>query len=124
MVDDGAGSTALDTAALTIANVAPTVAISAPADGSAVAVGAPVGVVAVISDPGTTDTTTCSVDWGDGSPSTMCDATHVFGSPGVFSIVLIASDGAFWPAAGGRSRPPILPKIPSQKRQTVVHNGT
>jgi alpha-tubulin suppressor-like RCC1 family protein len=91
-VDDGAGSTASDTATLTIANVAPTVTISAPVDGSAVAVGAPVGVVAAISDPGTTDTTTCSIDWGDGSPSTMCDATHIFGSPGVFGIVITASD--------------------------------
>jgi hypothetical protein len=69
------------------------VTISAPADGSAVAVGAAVGVEAAIADPGTTDNTTCSVDWGDGSPATMCDATHVFGSPGVFGIVVTADDG-------------------------------
>jgi len=75
---------------VSVANVAPTVKITAPTGGGLFKAGASVSLSASFSDAGTADTHTCKIAWGDGTTSTgtvtesggagTCTATHPYAS--------------------------------------------
>lgn len=99
--DDGTNPPVSDTADLTVSNVAPTVDITAPADGSIYAVGVSVSVSGTFGDDGTNDLggMGCSINWGDGSaPSggsvsgTTCTSSHSFAAAGVYTVTLGVDD--------------------------------
>lgn len=96
-VADTLGATGTATASLTVANVAPTItSITGPT--SLVNVGDPVQVSAVAVDPGTLDTHTWSINWGDGhttpgDPGLATTATHQYLFPGDYTITLTVTDG-------------------------------
>ena len=96
-VSDGVDDVS-DTASLTIANVAPTVDITAPADGASVAFGSLVSLSATVADAGANDTLTCFIEWGDDTGEAgvisagVCSASHTYAAPGEFTITVTASD--------------------------------
>lgn len=88
-------------------NQPPTVEIVSPTDGQLFAfnsaAGATVNLTANIADPNTTDTHTCSIDWdgvtSDGTVSEAdgsgtCTGSNLYTTPGVYSIVVTATDQA------------------------------
>lgn len=92
---DDKGETGQASFDLHVDNVAPTVVIDAvtPADENA-----PVSLEAHFTDPGTVDTHTASVDWGDGSVTAatiaggIVTATHVYGDDGAFPVTVTVTD--------------------------------
>lgn len=99
-VTDANGASDIDSASLTVANVAALVdPISGPA--SAVA-GQPVFYSASFTDPGTSDTHTALIHWGDGttSPAAVSETSgsgsvsggHVYLAPGAYTITLTVTD--------------------------------
>lgn len=98
---DNHGATATSTAALTVANVAPTVDITSPADGALYAVGATVSLAGTVADAGANDVPACSVNWDDGAGAVAagtaaggtCSASRAFTAPGVYTVTLAADDG-------------------------------
>ena len=98
-VDGGLTNTA--TTQATIANVAPVVgAITAPVDPQQV--GDVVTVSAAFTDPGTLDTHTGVIDWGDGSSSSttvtetdgsgFASGSHAYAAAGVYTLTLTVTD--------------------------------
>jgi hypothetical protein len=86
-------TTASDTAALTVTNAVPAVSIDAPAPGTSVTAGGTVQLQTTVSDPGASDTVTCTVDWGDGSgPEPGCTGSHRFDAVGSYTIAVTATD--------------------------------
>jgi hypothetical protein len=83
--------------ALTVTNVAPTAALSFSSGPHPL--GAPVTATVAITDPGSADTHTCSIDWGDGStPDTPavsaggCSASHTSATAGTKTVVATVTD--------------------------------
>jgi uncharacterized protein len=101
-VIDSGGLTALASATVEIANVAPTIS-SATFASPAVACGMNNAALTVVfADPGLADTFTAVVDWGDGSaPQTLSavtspfSATHTYGRAGTYvaSVTVTDDDG-------------------------------
>ena len=98
-VDDGVNPAVSDTADVVVANVDPTVEITTPGDGSGHFVGAVVELSAVIEDAGDNDAHTCSIDWGDGSPTTegtvidgLCVGSHVYQAIAVPTVTVTVTD--------------------------------
>ncbi|HEY7737042.1 MAG TPA: hypothetical protein VH813_09640 [Candidatus Limnocylindrales bacterium] len=95
---DGHNPPVSDTAILTLANVGPTVEITAPAAGAGVLVGTNVDVRATVTDPGGNDGLTCSIDWGDGTIAAgaiaagVCSGAHPYPAAGPFTITVSATD--------------------------------
>ncbi len=95
-VSDGQAATSA-ASAVEVTNVAPTIdAILAPAD--PVALDAqPVEVIVEFSDPGTNDTHTTTINWGDGTndpseaPSPVT-ASHTYAEEGVYTLQVAISD--------------------------------
>jgi trimeric autotransporter adhesin len=93
-------STASDDAIVTVANVAPSVTIDRPAAAAQYVVSQdPVSVSAPFSDPGTSDTFTCTIGWGDGSSSTVvnnattpCSGNHTYNTTGDKAITVAVTD--------------------------------
>ncbi|MFJ1766780.1 PKD domain-containing protein [Amycolatopsis sp. NPDC088138] len=97
--DDGVNPPVVKTTTVTVANVAPAVTITAPADGALVSPGTPVAVTAPFTDPGSHDTHTCTVDFGDGGPpvpgtitGTTCQASHSYSASGSHTITARVAD--------------------------------
>jgi PKD repeat protein len=84
--DGGVGS---DTLLVTVRNVAP--AVEAGTDGSLDEGGAFV-LMASLSDPGTRDTHTVAVDWGDGSAGEGLTGSHRYDDNGVYTVTISARD--------------------------------
>ncbi|MEU0211192.1 family 43 glycosylhydrolase [Streptomyces canus] len=92
------GGRSKDTATVEVANAAPAV-VSATGPQSAVPVGKRTMVTAEFTDPGTSDTHTCVVDWKDGSaPQTGtvsgsgCRAEHTYTEAGIRRPVITVTD--------------------------------
>ncbi|MFI9811354.1 PKD domain-containing protein [Saccharothrix variisporea] len=94
--NDGHGEPApvSDSATVTLANVAPTSAITSPTSGQLFKARQPVPVTVTFTDAGTNDRHTCSLTFGDGSPavtgtvtesggSGTCTASHTYGFDGL-----------------------------------------
>jgi hypothetical protein len=101
--NDGISPPVTKTTTLTLSNVAPHVAISAPADNTVFNHGAPVGVTAPFTDIATHDTHTCTVDYADGSPpvtgtiaesagSGTCTASHGYTVSGTYTVLVTVTD--------------------------------
>jgi hypothetical protein len=101
---DGVNSSSSD-AIVTVNNVAPTITITSPSNGTITVVGAPVSLSANLSDAGRNDTHTCTINWGDGITSTAtvtesggagkCQGTHTYAvksPPGGYQITATATD--------------------------------
>jgi hypothetical protein len=96
--NDGVNPPVQDSAILTIANANPTVDITSPGDGTTVSVGQTVNLTASRGDPGSNDTHTCTIDWGDGTittgtlTATTCTGSHAYASIGVPIIRVTITD--------------------------------
>jgi PKD repeat protein len=80
-----------------VINEPPTIESFTVTPGGPSAVGDPVTVNAVYSDPGD-DTLTTTIDWGDGTSSTAIgysvEETHTYTTPEVYTVTLIVTDGS------------------------------
>lgn len=96
---DAAGNEAQDSAIAVVTNVAPSVSAAAvPRLDEAQEFD---GTLVTFTDPGTADTHTALIDWGDGTPAQggqvdpalgTVDATHTFGADGSYTVVVTVSD--------------------------------
>lgn len=99
---DGINPPVSATATLTVANVPAAVSISSPTSGQLFQLGDTVPLVAPFSDPGSNDTHTCVIDWGDTTVTTgtvtevagsgACSGTHVYSSNGSKTITVSVAD--------------------------------
>lgn len=117
-----AGVSTSASATVTVTNTAPVVGITQPTEMASFVVGKPVAVSAKLTDGGSNDTHTCSVDWGDGSNSDgsvaagVCSAAHPYAAIGVYTIGVTATDDD---GASGRSEVPVV----VNDSKTVVTGG-
>ena len=86
-VTDDSGLSGSDSKLLVVTNAAPTV--DAGADQTANE-GATVSIAPTITDPGTNDTHTTTVNWGDGTVNSSL--THVYGDNGTFTVTVTSTD--------------------------------
>jgi hypothetical protein len=84
---------------LAVANVAPTVAITAPAPWSVSGINTPIAFSASISDPASNDTLTCTFDWDNADPDTVvvpiagiCSTSKTFLTAGVYTVNVTGTD--------------------------------
>ncbi len=90
-VTDATGFTSSDTAAVTIANVAPTIdLLEVPASGDE---GEVLTFSATVSDPGETDRLTWFWTFGDGTTSTSATPGKAYVDDGTYDVSLTVSDG-------------------------------
>lgn len=81
-------------------NAPPAVGIDAPTAGTQAAVGVPVALSATVTDPGTADTFSCQIDWGDGTSEAgsltagTCTGAHAYGTVGAQMLTVTATDNA------------------------------
>jgi hypothetical protein len=103
LASDGVNPPVAAVSTLSLTNVAPSVSISAPANGILVTRGTTVGFTAPFTDLGTNDTHTCSVDFNDGtaiaagtvgeSPgSGTCMISHTFTTVGAHHVLVRITD--------------------------------
>jgi hypothetical protein len=96
--NDGDNPPVSDSAMLNVANVAPTLTITSPAAGALFKIGTPVSVAATFTDPGTSDTHTCSINWDDTTVEVFpaaagqCAKSHLFAGAGVYTISVTVTD--------------------------------
>jgi hypothetical protein len=116
---DGVNPPAHDSARVVLANVAPTVGISAPVSG---AHGQSVSLTAPIADPGTNDTATCSIGWGDGTTSvgsvtaTGCARKHYYQVVGPSTITVTVTDDD-----GGTATATVAANVPTLTNNLIVN---
>jgi uncharacterized repeat protein (TIGR01451 family) len=97
-VNDGHNPAVTSTASLTVANANPGVSITSPPDASTFSIGATINLSASITDPGSNDTHTCLIDWGDGTSGPgviaggVCTGSHTYSAIGVYTITVTATD--------------------------------
>ena len=105
-VTDEAGRSATATATINVNNLTPVLLISSPADGTLYGtpyealypLNADVSLQASVTDTGTADTLTCSVDWADGTTAPVTCAsgsltdTHAYSAGGVYIVQVTATD--------------------------------
>ena len=92
-LDDGVNPPVSASEHLQVDNVPPTPTLTLSAGPHPLA--APVGSSVAISDPGTNDTFTCTIDWGDGSPADACGASHTYAAGGTYLVTATATDDDF-----------------------------
>jgi hypothetical protein len=88
--------------ALKVNNLPPSVTISSPADGTLFQLADTIPVTAPFTDPGTGDTHTCAINWGDGNTSAgvvveaagsgTCTGSHNYATGGMKTITVTISD--------------------------------
>lgn len=100
-INDGTNPPLVVTTTATVANVYPTVDITAPPDGTVVAMGTQVNLASTFGDAGGNDLATmlCSVDWDNGAGAgavtpagSSCSATNTYTAAGVYAVSLTADD--------------------------------
>jgi hypothetical protein len=105
LVVDATGASATGSFAVAVANVAPTVKITSPVSGAIYGTGKTLSLTASFTDPGSADTHTCTISWGDGSkPATgtitesngsgTCTASTTYRGVGKYTIVVTVTDSA------------------------------
>lgn len=104
VVRDGEASSAPVGTTVRVDNVAPSLRLTAPADGSLYRAGSTVTIRGSFTDPGVLDTHSCSVDWDDGTAAAAgavtesngggsCTASRTFPAAGVYTLVMTVDDG-------------------------------
>ncbi|TDD58174.1 hypothetical protein E1263_20300 [Kribbella antibiotica] len=94
---DDKGETATTTFHLTVNNVAPSIGI-APGQPGTVAEGTSYGVQATYTDPGSLDTHSAKIEWGDGTTTTPAAAagqvngSHVYADNGNYTVKVTVTD--------------------------------
>ena len=98
---DGINPPVPQSATLTVANVAPTLTIVSPPPGAS---SRNVVFNGMVTDPGSNDVLTCTIDWGDGSSVTtvpvvggFCNATHTYAAAVAAAVITATAsdnDGA------------------------------
>ena len=89
-VDDGDGGQVIDSAEITVNNVAPVIArVDAPASG----VEGDDLVFAVTASDAGADVLTLTWDFGDGSSGTGASVTHAYADNGAYVVTVVATDG-------------------------------
>lgn len=93
-VDDGRGGSDIDSAALTIDNVAPSIDALGFSTTTAVCGTDNASLAFAYSDRGTNDTHTVSVQWGDGTSETLTGspAGHTYAAAGMYTATLTVTD--------------------------------
>jgi hypothetical protein len=106
-VRDAIGGSATGATRVTVRNVAPSIGtVSLPATGS---VNDPVTLDAEVSDPGTADTITATVDWGDGTvedvpfDGTRVVGHHVYATTGARTVSVFVEDDDGGVASSGHA---------------------
>ena len=91
--DDGVNDSVADNAQLTVGNLQPSVgSVTTPID--PVSVGSAVQLDATYADPGSNDTHTASVDWGDGTTTSpaasdgVVSTSHSYSAAGIYTVCL------------------------------------
>lgn len=112
-VEDGSDQPPSTSAEVTVRNAPPTVIIDAPETGTRIPLGQPVEVSVLYFDPGSNDTHTCVIDWGDGSSSEgeifaaggagVCTASHTYAALGQYVITAHVVDDDTLPSGESRS---------------------
>jgi hypothetical protein len=96
--DDGFNAPVSADATLTVGNVPPSVTITSPAEGTLFQLADTVNVSASFTDPGSNDTHTCAIDWGDLTvdPGVVaagtCTGSHNYAAGGTYTIVVTVTD--------------------------------
>jgi hypothetical protein len=97
-IADDDGGIGTGSASVVVNNLAPSLSISAPENGTLYAVNATVNLSASLTDPSSLDTLTCSVNWDDGATESgtlaagVCTASHVYPAAGVYTIQMTGAD--------------------------------
>ncbi len=97
-VSDGDGGETTGATTVTVNNVDPEVMLTAPAPGSLYQVNKAVNVAATFTDPGTADTHTCQIDWGNGTTTAgmvaagTCSGSYAYPAAGIYAIVVTVAD--------------------------------
>lgn len=127
-VSSGSSPPVTATQPVTVFNVLPTVLIEAPETGTRIPLGQAVDVSVAFFDPGTNDTHTCRIEWGDGTTSVgeiieasgsgICKASHTYAALGEYIITAHLTDddtpSGMPPAALAMSvAPPGTPPTPA-----------
>jgi hypothetical protein len=95
---DKDGDTGTGSASVVVKNLAPSLSITAPADGTLYALNTSVSLSGAFSDAGTLDTFSCLVDWGDGVTASAtltagkCSASHAYSTAGVYNVKMTLTD--------------------------------
>jgi PKD domain len=102
-VTDSTGTSVTGGFTVTVKNVAPTVVITSPGSGATFKNGSTVSFSASFSDPGKSDTHTCTITWGDGATSIgtvsetngagTCTGNHAYGN-GTYTISVAVTDNS------------------------------
>jgi large repetitive protein len=126
-VTDGYGNSASDTAIVTVTNVAPTAALSGPASGVR---GQDRGFTFSATDPSAVDTAagfTYSVNWGDGTSSTIAgpgsgvQLAHTWVAAGSYTVRVTATDKD---GGAGSATQGIAVKVVELQNGNLVVGGT
>ncbi len=132
VASDGINPAVTKTATLTVANVAPAVTITSPAAGTS---SKSVSFSANVTDPGSNDVLSCSINWGDGSASQVvavaagvCATTHTYAaSVSTATITVTASDDDGGTATATRAlsfnRPPVCSAVKANPDTLWPPNG-
>jgi|GEM_PF-971163 len=97
-IADDDGGTGTGSVNVEVFNLAPSLTITAPENGSLYTVNAAVNLSAALSDPSGLDALTCSVSWDDGAVESgtlaggVCSASHVYTAAGVYTIQVTGAD--------------------------------
>jgi hypothetical protein len=97
-VTDSGGLSGIAQATVNVENVAPSVGAITPSTTDPVAVNTSVSISAPFSDPGTNDTHTATIDWGDGSSNAgiinagTASGSHTYTTPGIYTVKLTVTD--------------------------------
>jgi Ca2+-binding RTX toxin-like protein len=103
---DASGATRTGSFTVAVSNVAPTITAVTPASGTVVSNRSSFTVLTTFTDPGTADTHTCTIAWGDGTTSTgtvsgsgpkTCAAAKSYSVNGTYTVTVTVTDssGAF-----------------------------
>jgi hypothetical protein len=128
---DSVGGSATVGFTVTVANLPPSVTVNTPTAGSSFQTGASVSAKASFTDPGTADTHTCTITWGDGSSSTgtisessgagTCTASHAYTAAGNYTITVKVTDNA---AASASASVAITVTLPTAPPLTLTPGGS
>lgn len=88
--DDGVNPSQSSSAMLTVTNVAPAVTLTLSPGPHPLA--GTVTASAAVTDPGTADTYTCEIDWGDATVTSACSGSHVYAAGGPYTVTATATD--------------------------------